>query len=52
MKTLVYSNEEYAIVTVSANNLELWKKIRISKTKKSPKLVKRWVYTQLYGNLL
>ena len=41
IKILVYSNKEYAIVTVSVNNLVTWPKFRRSETKKSPKFAKR-----------
>ena len=43
IKVLVNSNEEYAIVTVSVNNLVTSPKFRTSETKKSLKFAERWV---------
>ena len=44
IKVLVYSNKEYAIVTVSVNSLVTWPNFRINETKKYRKFAKRCVY--------
>ena len=41
---LVNSNKEYAVVTVSVNNLVTSPKFRTTKAKKSLKFAERWVY--------
>ena len=49
IKVLVYSNKEYAIVSVSVNNLVTWPKFRTSETKKSLKFAEIWVYGTISG---
>ena len=41
---LVNSNKEYAVVTVSVNNLVTSPKFRTTKAKKYLKFAERWVY--------
>ena len=43
IKVLVNSNKEYAIVTVSVNNLVTSPKFRTSEAKNSLKFAERWV---------
>ena len=49
IKILVYPNEEYAIVTISANNLVLWLKLRTNEAKKISKTCQK-MRKQLLGN--
>ena len=52
IKVFVYSSKEYVVVTISANNLVVWQKIRPNKAKKVPKIVERQVYEQLLGEFV
>ena len=52
MKFFVYSSKEYVVITISANNLVVWQKIRPKKAKKTPKIVERQVYEQLLGEFI
>ena len=53
VKVLVYSNKEYAVLTISVNNLVTWPKFRTSKTKNLQNLPKDgyidpgefWIYS-------
>ena len=51
-QVLVYSNKDYAIVTISTNNFVFWQKLKTSEMKKSPKFVENRAYEQLLGNLI
>ena len=50
IKVFVYSSKEYVVVTISANNLVVWQKIRPNKAKKSPKNCRKTgIWTTLRG---